>query len=286
MTKHKLLEACGRYVMVVVAALLALAAGGGVFEGGAYLLGVLTEGQFLDIWTFAFLLEAILGCVAIAAAAAFLRRGKLGAVAAILLLPAPVHFLIEVGRCDYGCSAVRWATLPREMLGWRVRIRDAPRLRPIARRLTARLQAYPAGVVIPQTFLDQAGATDLGGVSSCFAPHGGEFCDAYVLDIDGDGAVEVVTASTIDQNNSYLASEVFKQAPGGAWRKSGELVVTCSASLRALRSGKLTLAPSQAHDLVLDGRRFSLLPDPIYGCPETGGKVPRLTPELAIVLRR
>lgn len=146
---------------------------------------------------------------------------------------------------------------------------------PAPHHLTRALTVYPQGAEVPKGFLDQAKGSDLGGHSTCFADWEDEAkCDVYVLDIYGDGARELLMAAPEDQNDHYLAMEIFKQQPGGAWAKSGELLVTCASSIQALRRGDFSFAPPKARDIVVAGRQFNILSDPDFGCPELGGKRP------------
>ncbi len=143
------------------------------------------------------------------------------------------------------------------------------------RPLKESLTIYPKGARIPKSFLDQVKKGDLGGHSACVTPwKGGAECDAYVLDIYGAGATAVLMAAPADWNDHYLAMEIFRQKPDGEWAKSGELVVTCAASIQALRRGELTFAPPKVRDIVVGGRQFSVLPETDYGCPELGGNRP------------
>ena len=151
----------------------------------------------------------------------------------------------------------------------------APDPAPIPPHLTRRLTVYPAGAHIPEDFLSQAKDSDLGGHSTCFYPVAEEdACDAYVLDIYGEGSPAVLISGPEDQTNHYLASEIFRKTPDGVWVKSGELVITCSGSIQALRRGEFGFAAPRARDVTVDGRQFNLLSDPKYGCPELDGKVP------------
>ncbi|MGH7023789.1 MAG: hypothetical protein ACREEB_09385 [Caulobacteraceae bacterium] len=138
-------------------------------------------------------------------------------------------------------------------------------------RLTSHLTVFPSGARIPGSLLDQAKDSDLGGHSACFADWD-DNCDVYVLDLFGDGAVAVLMAATDEQDDHYLPMEIFQRRPDGKWAKSGELVVTCAESIKALRMGEFSFAPPRARDVVLAGRQFNILADPEYACPELGGK--------------
>lgn len=150
---------------------------------------------------------------------------------------------------------------------------DQPAPKPVA--LADRLKVYPARASIPASFLDQAKNNDLGGHSACLTrASDGPICDAYVVDIYGAGDKDVLLVAPADRSDHYLAAEIFRRRPDGAWAKSGELVVTCASSIQALRRGEFKFAPPKARDVILDGRQFNLLSDPAYGCPELGGKLP------------
>jgi hypothetical protein len=279
MNAAALIKVIGHYALGLVVALLTVWAAGTVLQSGGQALAVARDGEVIDLQTLFDLLQVVLGCVAIVAAWHFVFRRKLSLAAAVLLLAIPVPVLVAFNfECDFDCKDLRWATLPQPLLHWRVRIRPPPRWTPppIVRQLTTHLKIHPAGATVPKSFLDQANASDIGGVSSCFLESGDATCDVYVLDVFGTGVANVLTVSPNDQHDHYLAAELFSQGRGGTWRRTGELTVTCNASMQAFREGRFQLAPSKTSDVVLAGRQFSLLLDPDYGCPELGGKVPPL----------
>jgi hypothetical protein len=123
----------------------------------------------------------------------------------------------------------------------------------IAKRLTV----YPAGAALPASFIGQDWSHDP-GYQPCFTNiNPATTCDAYVLDVDGDGAPEVLL--TQETGAAGLTLQVYKDA-GGRWSEIGELYAMCADSVAALRAGKLQLAPKTGVDVLLAGRRLSVIP--------------------------
>jgi hypothetical protein len=85
-----------------------------------------------------------------------------------------------------------------------------------------------------------------------------------VLDIDGDGAPEVLL--TPETGAAGVTLEVYKQA-GGRWSDMGELNAVCADSVAALRKGQVKLVPRTGVDLELAGRRLMLVPSVNADCP-------------------
>lgn len=83
-------------------------------------------------------------------------------------------------------------------------------------------------------------------------------CDAYFLDLDGDGRSEIVLVYGDDK--AWWAS-VMKQGTD-RWYPAATLSSACPGSLQALRSGHFSPAGAQPawRDLVIGGRRLSLSP--------------------------
>jgi hypothetical protein len=269
-----LIETSYKWAMRLLVTLLVAIAAGLVVEGVYYLVTLARYGEFLDITAGLFVFQAVLGCVAIIASWSYIARQRLAVAAAVLLLPIPVQFLVAANRCDFDCRSSGWASLPQGVVRWRIPLRKHPAPAPVqlVRHLTRHLNVHPSGAALPPSFLDQAAKADLGGVSTCFGGADAETCDAYLMDIYGSGESDVLTVSPTDQHDNSLAAEIFTRGKGGAWRRSGEITVTCAASMQAFREGRFQLSPAKVRDVVLAGRQFSLLLDPDYGCPELGGR--------------
>jgi hypothetical protein len=139
--------------------------------------------------------------------------------------------------------------------------------------LSQPIAVYPAGAVVPKSFLDQVAAQQVAGRSGCInsAQPG---CQVYVLDFLGRGSPQVAIVDLNDTGPSYRALEVFAPDASGAWTKSGDLVVSCADAIAALQAGRIVLTPSPRRDIQLANRTFAFLPNDTQGCPETGGKSP------------
>ena len=133
-----------------------------------------------------------------------------------------------------------------------------------AATLAQRFNVYPKGATLPASFLGQDWA-HAPGEESCFVdmtPRSG--CDAYVLDIDGDGAPDVLL--TPETGASGVTLQVYKQS-GGRWSEIGEIYAVCADSVAALRAGQLKLVPRIGVDVELAGRRLTLVPSANADCP-------------------
>ena len=132
-----------------------------------------------------------------------------------------------------------------------------PDQQPPAVSLAKRLNVYPKGAAVPASLLSQDWS-HAAGQQPCFvnitAPAG---CDAYLLDVDGDGAAEVLL--TPETGDAGLTLEVYKQS-GGRWSDIGQIDVVCADSVAALRAGQLKLVPRAGVDVELAGRRLMLIP--------------------------
>jgi hypothetical protein len=140
-------------------------------------------------------------------------------------------------------------------------------LKPVA--LAARLDVYPAGAKLPPTFLAQNWNPDNAGpYEPCFTNTIPSRCDAIVLDIDGDGAPEVLLAQQTLSATGDL--DVYKQAAGGgAWGQIGQLDVGCADAYAALKAGQAKLVPRTGVDLQLGGIRQVFIPSGRAPCAAT-----------------
>jgi len=139
-----------------------------------------------------------------------------------------------------------------------------PEQQPPAASLAKRLNVYPKGASVPPSLLSQDWSHEP-GQQPCFVdlvPPGG--CDAYVMDIDGDGAPEVLL--TPETGAAGVALQVYKQS-GGRWNEIGEFYAVCADTVAALRGGQVKLIPRTGVDLELAGRRLTLSPSADADCP-------------------
>jgi hypothetical protein len=126
-----------------------------------------------------------------------------------------------------------------------------------AKSFAERLTVYPTGATVPPSFTAQDWGktppdTPPGQVTP--ACYWGGTCEAYVLDIDGDKAPEVLIApGTVGPDRLNL--DIFRRRPDGLWISAGQLVVFCADAVADLRAGHVTLTPKTGVDLVIAGRR-------------------------------
>jgi hypothetical protein len=124
------------------------------------------------------------------------------------------------------------------------------------------IAVYPGASTLPETFLRQnwtANQPQLWLVPRCLVEETAK-CDAYLLDLDGDGADEIVV---LDLSRPGFA-RTFKQAADGAWHDVGGLsnTVRCDKVRAALRNGELQLIPTEWRDIEVSGIRLRLEPTP------------------------
>ncbi len=126
-----------------------------------------------------------------------------------------------------------------------------------------RIHANPAGAVLPATFTEQY--PRLGGVlGDCRAS---AVCEARMLDLDGDGAAEVLVADR-------RSISVFKREADGLWFEWAEYTPPMCASddadaAAALRDGRFETAPPAFPDLIVGGVRLQHVEgDPECAPPE------------------
>jgi hypothetical protein len=125
----------------------------------------------------------------------------------------------------------------------------APKLQVLARRL----RVFPAGAQVPASFLAQDWSAMLhNSYQPCLAPDGTP-CDAYVVDVDGDGVPEVLL--TGETGDAGIGLEVFKRNGAGVWTDIGELNAPCAEEVAALRAGQVKVVPRTGVDVELAGHR-------------------------------
>ncbi|HYD27862.1 DUF4153 domain-containing protein [Brevundimonas sp.] len=113
-----------------------------------------------------------------------------------------------------------------------------------------RIRANPVGAVLPASFTDQYSSLRE-VLSGCVE---GAPCEARMLDLDGDGATEVLVAAR-------GALSVFKREADGRWFEWAEYVPpSCQEGsidvAQALRANQFETAAPAFPDLILNGTRF------------------------------
>jgi hypothetical protein len=129
--------------------------------------------------------------------------------------------------------------------------------------LAKSLNVYPQGAAIPASFLNQDWSHDPDYQPCLTQITLPGRCDAYVLDIDGDGAPEVML--TQETGSGGLTLDVYKQS-SGRWSEIGQLQAVCPDSVAALRAGQVKVVPRTGVDVELAGRRLMLIPSANEDC--------------------
>lgn len=128
-----------------------------------------------------------------------------------------------------------------------------------ATRATNITVVHPTGQKLSESFIQQAGT--IGGwpetAPDCLTSLSAT-CEAILLDMDGDGTLEIVLISKqYGRRSAFLLSE----GADGRWAYRGLIEnVGCSDALDALRDGKFELVPSREKDIVADGQRLRFVP--------------------------
>ena len=122
----------------------------------------------------------------------------------------------------------------------------------------ANVQVWPAGARLPESFLRQQwnGADSMGPLPRCLFD-GAARCDAFMLDMNGDGKQEVLVYSSA----AGLPGVLLSERADGKWRVMGTLSYTlsqCAPLLDKLKAGQFQLVPAQLRDLEIGGLRIPL----------------------------
>jgi hypothetical protein len=118
------------------------------------------------------------------------------------------------------------------------------------------LTVYPTGRALPESFLQQDWAGSVTrDAPRCLTTRGEPRCEATMLDLDGDGAPEILV-------RDYWQSRVvvFKSDADRAWRVAGTLSeqITCSDTWSRLRDGEFERRPAAWPDLQVGDIRLRL----------------------------
>jgi hypothetical protein len=131
--------------------------------------------------------------------------------------------------------------------------------------LAERLNVYPAKAQLPASFLAQDWAHDeADSYQPGFNNINSGKCDAYVLDIDGDGVPEVLLTQETEATTVDL--DIYKLT-GGRWAQIGMLNINCADAVAALKAGAFKLVPRTGFDVEVAGRRQVLTLSQRASCP-------------------
>ena len=123
--------------------------------------------------------------------------------------------------------------------------------------LLAKIVVYPTGSALPESFIKQDWTNVLYSPTACASENTPpQQCEAYLANVDGDGAAEVLVSW------GYRIS-VFRLGADGTWTLIGSIEPgTCGRTTdevrAALRTGHVRPLPAQVPDIEIEGRRVRL----------------------------
>lgn len=124
--------------------------------------------------------------------------------------------------------------------------------------LAANVAVWPAGAALPQSFLAANWTLRAGNATypACLWRAGAR-CDAYLIDLTGDGKAEVLVVGTEQGGGATFMAEDDK----GAWRALAKLppdFAGCESLRKSLIAGGARAVAPVANALVVDGQRISM----------------------------
>ena len=124
------------------------------------------------------------------------------------------------------------------------------------RELAAAITVYPSGQTLPARFLEKTwveGGKESSRLPAC--PRSNAKCDAFFVDLDGDGAAEIVLMAAPPDTGAG----VFKAGSDGEWTYvSGLTNTSCPGVRDALRSGNFQPADPSFREIEAAGARLRL----------------------------
>jgi hypothetical protein len=132
----------------------------------------------------------------------------------------------------------------------------SPTLAPTAAQLVANIAVYPEGRVLPAGFVERNWSVEPENwtLPRCLT-NPADQCEAYLLDLKGDGSEEIVV---FDQIPAWDAA-VFAPTPGNSWERVGTFTRHSLCDVRSeLRRGKFTIAPAEWQDVIVGGVRLHI----------------------------
>jgi hypothetical protein len=141
---------------------------------------------------------------------------------------------------------------------------EQQRIAATPQQLAANLTVYPAGRMLPESFLKQNWAAISPAAPACLlSANAAPKCEAIVMDIDGDGSDEILVLEP-------WRAVVMADDGHGGWRAAGQLdgPIHCEPVRAALRAGRFEAIPPRWRDLRIDGMhlRFVATPENVR-CP-------------------
>lgn len=142
--------------------------------------------------------------------------------------------------------------------------------------IAANLRVWPQGASLPEGFVARDwGAAPLRATLPSCLRRAGNRCDAFVLDVDGDGRQDVLLVGIAREDGAALLAE-----RGGAWHVVARpplQLAGCSALQERLRAGDFTLVAPRWRDIEIAGQRIALPPadPPRPDCTPAAAAPPR-----------
>jgi hypothetical protein len=156
--------------------------------------------------------------------------------------------LAELSTGDFGKATAAIHDMAKQAIAGTYVQGGAPVKVDLARNITV----YPDTRALPRTFVAQNWNKTPGEVVSCLTTVGAK-CDAFFVDLDGDGNEEVILA----YGGAYLEATAYKALPDNSWTAIATMRSYCKGVLEALRAGKIGLVPPEEplRDLIVAGFR-------------------------------
>ncbi|HEU4373582.1 MAG TPA: DUF4153 domain-containing protein [Telluria sp.] len=140
-----------------------------------------------------------------------------------------------------------------------------------AAQIAANLTVWPSGAQLPASFLrgDWSKHVGIWQFPDCLR-RAGEKCDAYLLDMTGDGKPEVIVVGTRPSPNGAM---IMAEDADRLWAPVGALpfeLAGCASVRKSLAEGRLRAVAPLVNTLEIDGRRM-----PVRPLQEASGACPK-----------
>ena len=120
--------------------------------------------------------------------------------------------------------------------------------------IAGNLTVYPKGRSLPPDFVNQDFRSIM-SAPTCLQTRG-VLCEAYLIDLNGDGREEIVVAYRVDK----FAATVFQRSADGSWVSVGDMSNYCAGVVEQFRSGAAKPVAPVWNDLAAGGQRLTLSP--------------------------